>query len=95
MGFTHESCDVALSLVAKSLYLRLENNESVLKFSFKKKLLDMRKILIANRGLSAIKFLVSMREHYTPEQIWLVGLASPDDLRSGYRYIDLVAPICT
>ena len=48
------------------------------------------RVLIANRGMSAIKFLVSMREEYEASEVVLVGVVTPEDLRSGYRYVDLV-----
>ena len=50
----------------------------------------MKKILIANRGLSAIKFIVSIREYYSSEQVFLVGVCSPNDILSDYRYLSLV-----
>ena len=47
----------------------------------------MKTILIANRGLSAIKFILSIRDLYTIDEIKLIGIATPDDITSDYRYI--------
>ena len=53
----------------------------------------MRKILIANRGLSAHKFAASIRDVYDKGQVHLVGLCSPDDIASDYVYLTLVDTI--
>jgi biotin carboxylase len=47
----------------------------------------MKNILIINRGLSAIKFILSIRDLYTQDQIKLIGIATSDDITSDYRYI--------
>ena len=50
----------------------------------------MRRILIVNRGLSALKFILSIRDCYISHQVWIVGLSTPDDLLSDYKYLTLV-----
>ncbi len=50
----------------------------------------MRRILIVNRGLSALKFILSLRDCYVSQQVWIIGLSTPDDLLSDYKYLTLV-----
>ena len=47
----------------------------------------MKRLLIANRGLSAIKFILSIRDVYNSSQVHLVGIATSNDIISDYRYI--------
>lgn len=49
-------------------------------------------ILIANRGLSALKFIISMREFACDSdiQIKLFGFVSPVDMSSKYKYITML-----
>ncbi len=53
----------------------------------------MRRILIVNRGLSALKFILSIRDCYVSQQVWIIGIATPDDLISDYKYLTLVNEI--
>ena len=45
------------------------------------------RILVANRGLSAAKFILSIRDMYTSNQVHIVGFVTSDDITSDYRYI--------
>ena len=51
----------------------------------------MHTILIANRGLSALKFIMSIRDYYTEAQVRLVAFSTPDDLESDYSYLALAS----
>jgi biotin carboxylase/acetyl-CoA carboxylase carboxyltransferase component/biotin carboxyl carrier protein len=50
----------------------------------------MRRILIANRGLCALKFVMSMRDKYLTDEVCIVGLCAPDDITSDYKYLTQV-----
>ncbi len=52
--------------------------------------MNINNILIANRGLPAIKFINSIREWclFNEKKMTLICLATPDDLNSNYKYLD-------
>ena len=52
--------------------------------------MGMKRILIANRGLCALKFVMSMRDEYPGDEICIVGLCAPDDITSDYKYLTQV-----
>jgi biotin carboxylase/acetyl-CoA carboxylase carboxyltransferase component len=55
----------------------------------------MRRILIANRGLCALKFIMSMRDKYPMNEVCIVGLCAPDDIISDYKYLTQVDEVVT
>jgi biotin carboxylase len=48
----------------------------------------MKRILIINRGLSAFKYLLSIKE-WTGEPLTLVRFVTPEDIESGFRHVEL------
>ena len=52
----------------------------------------IRNVLIANRGLSALKFIISIREWLVGQetQLKIFGFATPVDISSKYKYITLL-----
>ena len=55
----------------------------------------LRRILIANRGLCALKFIMSMRDKYLMDEVCIVGLCAPDDITSDYKYLTQVDEVIT
>ena len=52
----------------------------------------IKRILVGNRGLSAHKFLMSLREMMTEQRIdiEIFGISTPDDIKSRFKYINLL-----
>ena len=50
------------------------------------------RILIANRALSALKFVTSINEWLRLEtvDICMVGVVTEEDMESGYKYIEML-----
>ena len=55
----------------------------------------IKKILIANRGLCALKFIMSMRDKYLMDEVCIVGLCAPDDITSDYKYLTQADEVIT
>ena len=52
----------------------------------------MKRILIANRGLAALKFIYSLNE--LPEKAYtFIGIVTENDMCAKYKYIDLLDEI--